>query len=362
MTFPVPTIAESTARQLRDIQNALPGESIDTGTDSDYAVRANTVSAVADGLYAYQGWIVRQIFPDTADPENLELHARTRNIYRKKATRSAGSASITGTAGKVLPVGAQIRAEGISVNTTAVCTIGDDGTGVVAVRNTATGSATNKATAIAATLVSPPEGINSAVIVGPLTGGTDQETDTDLLARYLEVLRKPPAGGNQYDYKRWALEVDGVSSAYVAPLRRGLGTVDVAITSANDLPSQELIETVRAYIEDRRPVTAKDTLVVAPTKKPVDFEVQIKTNGLTIEQVKPLVADVITDFMSRLEPGQELVISQLETQISLISGVTDRKIISPSTNVEAVIDETTWEWLRPGDIAVKPFPQGNTGK
>ncbi|WP_413462564.1 baseplate J/gp47 family protein [Kingella kingae] len=46
-------------------------------------------------------------------------------------------------------------------------------------------------------------------------------------------MRRPPAGGNQYDYKNWALSVDGVSSAYVYPLRRGLGTVDIAITSGD---------------------------------------------------------------------------------------------------------------------------------
>ena len=77
MTFPVPTVAESTDRQLRDIQNALPDENVDTSSDSDYAVRANAVSGV-DGLYAYQGWIIRQIFPDTAEKEYLEFtDART---------------------------------------------------------------------------------------------------------------------------------------------------------------------------------------------------------------------------------------------------------------------------------------------
>ncbi|NUH54010.1 baseplate J/gp47 family protein, partial [Citrobacter portucalensis] len=140
-------------------------------------------------------------------------------------------------------------------------------------------------------------------------------------------------------------------------LRRGKGTVDVAITSANDLPSQELINAVLAHIEDVRPVTAKDTMVLAPTKKAVDFVVRIRTSGLTIEQIKPQITEVITDFMNRLEPGQELIVSQLETQISLISGVTDRKIITPDGNVKAVINESTWEWLRPGNIDIQPFPR-----
>ncbi|MBC1033807.1 baseplate J/gp47 family protein, partial [Escherichia coli] len=101
-------------RQLRDIANALPGETIDTGADSDYRIRANAVSGVADGLYMHQGWILRQVFPDTADPEYLELHCRTRNVFRKKATASSGQAVITGTPGKTLPAGAEIRGEGVS--------------------------------------------------------------------------------------------------------------------------------------------------------------------------------------------------------------------------------------------------------
>ncbi|WP_337050269.1 baseplate J/gp47 family protein, partial [Serratia fonticola] len=67
--------------------------------------------------------------------------------------------------------------------------------------------------------------------------GTDDESDKSLLARLLELIRRPPAGGNKYDYHRWAMDVPGVTAAYVYPLRRGLGTVDVVITSGNDLPS-----------------------------------------------------------------------------------------------------------------------------
>lgn len=43
MPFPVPGVAENTERQLRDIANALPGETIDTSADSDYRIRANAV-------------------------------------------------------------------------------------------------------------------------------------------------------------------------------------------------------------------------------------------------------------------------------------------------------------------------------
>lgn len=88
-------------------------------------------------------------------------------------------------------------------------------------------------------------------------GGTDRESDASLLARLLEIIRRPPAGGNRYDYKNWALSVDGVTSAYVYPLRRGLGTVDIAITSADGVSSEETVRRVQAYIDEMRPVTQK---------------------------------------------------------------------------------------------------------
>lgn len=353
MPFPVPTITENTERQLRDIQNALPGETIDTGTDSDYRIRASAVAAVADGLYAQQGWIVRQIFPDTADPEYLALHCRQRNVFKKKATASASTAAITGTVGKILPAGAEIRADGVSVTTTTVCIVDENGQGTAPVKSTTTGAATNTSAPVSGTLVSPPEGINSTVTIAPLLGGTDEESDASLLARYLEILRRPPAGGNKYDYKRWALEVDGVTSAYVEPLRRGLGTVDIAITSGGNLPPQSLIDAVWTHIESVRPVTAWNTLVLAPTERPIDFLIQVAISGMTLSQITPIIQEAVTEFMNRLEPGQSLIVSQLETEISLISGVTDREVITPAENVPAIIDAATWEWLRAGNIVVE---------
>ncbi|WP_230397170.1 baseplate J/gp47 family protein [Pasteurella multocida] len=105
--------------------------------------------------------------------------------------------------------------------------------------------------------MSAPVGVQTDVTLSNVVGGTDAESDTSLLERLLELIRRPPAGGNRYDYRNWALSVDGVDAAYVYPLRRGLGTVDIAITSNNDLPSSETIERCQAFIDEVRPVTAK---------------------------------------------------------------------------------------------------------
>jgi uncharacterized phage protein gp47/JayE len=66
------------------------------------------------------------------------------------------------------------------------------------------------------------------------------ETDAAYLARLLDYIRRPPAGGNRYDYIKWALSIDGVAAAYCIPLGLGLGTVDVVILADETITGSEL--------------------------------------------------------------------------------------------------------------------------
>ena len=85
MPFVTPTFDEIRNDILRDIKNL--NTDADIGVDSDLYIRASAVASVATGIYQYQGWIVRQIFADTADTEFLEWHARTRGLYRHHGQR-----------------------------------------------------------------------------------------------------------------------------------------------------------------------------------------------------------------------------------------------------------------------------------
>ena len=111
-----------------------------------------------------------------------------------------------------------------------------------------------------------PVGVSTDVVLNDVVGATNAESDSSLLERLLNKIRRPAAGGNKYDYKDWALEVDGVEQAYVYPLRRGLGTVDIAITADNGVPSDDTVRRAQEYIDQERPVTAKESKVVKPEK------------------------------------------------------------------------------------------------
>lgn len=136
---------------LTDWQNQFPDADLSKG--SLIYMKSACLASALWGLYKYQDWIIRQIFPDTADTAYLEHHGWVYDI-----SRNAG------------------------------------------------------------------------------------ETDAAYLARILERIRRPAAGGNQYDYINWAKEVDGVAQAWCIPIAQGLGTVDVIIlagadTTGNEIPS-----------------------------------------------------------------------------------------------------------------------------
>lgn len=350
MAYLTPDAEKIRADLLRDLKNQLPDA--DTAPDSDYFVRASSVASVAEGLYQHQAWVVRQIFPDTADSDYLALHARTRGLKKKSPTTAKGLAGISGSPGSVLPAGSQIRGERLAITTTAdvKLTVGTADVPVAAIQSGVSG---NLDTPVMAELVSAPMGINGRVVVKSLAGGTDEESDGELLDRLLDIIRRPPAGGNQYDYRRWAMEVPGVSSAWVYPIRRGAGTVDIAITSAGGLASDEIIRNVQAHIDDVRPVTARNALVLSPQLRRIDFDVIIRAEGVTLEQLRPDVERTIRDAMARIAPGQPLIRSNIETLISLLPGVTDRTIVTPAANVIAQVDGKRLEWLLPGVISVR---------
>jgi uncharacterized phage protein gp47/JayE len=329
---------------FKDIKNGLPDA--DITSDSDYFIRASSIASVLSDIYRLHGWIVRQIFPDTADTEYLELHCRTRGLRRKQATTASGDITFTGEPGTELPAGLEAKRDNLSWITAQSGIIDENGKAVIHAKSAQAGVNGNSQQTQSAQLASTPAGIDSTVIVGVMTGGTAQETDTELLARLLDLIRRPPAGGNKHDYKRWALEVDGVTSAIVYPLRRGLGTVDIVITSGEHLPSPEIVQATQDHIDLVRPVTASNSRVFVPHLLRVNFIVKVKLDGISLADAQKLIEAALKEHINRMQPGEPLVISQIEAIISNIDGIADRVLIAPDANISAEVSELVTGWIR----------------
>lgn len=354
MPFSTPTFEQIRDDLLRDIKNLVPDA--DTGPDSDYRVRASSVASAISGLYQHQQWVARQIFPDSADSDYLVRHAALRGLTPKNATVATGSIRVSGTAGAVVPAGTQGQIAGVLYATTLDATLDNTGAATISAQADQSGSAGNQASGTIIMLLSPPAGVSAQASINAMTGGADDETPADLLARLLFEIRRPPAGGNKYDFQRWAMEVDGVSQAYVYPKRRGIGTVDVVITSAGTLPSQAILDAVQAHVDDKRNATGKDFLALAPTLLSYDVTVQVKLAGITLSDATAQIQQALSDYDAGVAPGDAVYKSRVEAIISDIQGVTDRAVSIPSANVVPVVDATKVEWARLGTVTVSLMP------
>lgn len=353
MPFTIPSFSSIRDALLRDLKNQLPDA--DVGPDSDYFIRATSVASAVEGLYQHQAWIVRQIFPDTADREYLELHARLRGLSRKTAVAAKGSIRITGMPGTAFASGLAAKRGDLSYITTQSGVIDATGHATVAAAASTVGTVGNVVADSVVELTAAPSGISSQAAIVTMTGGVDDESDSELLARLLELIRRPPAGGNKYDFRRWAMEVPGVTAAYVYPLRRGLGTVDVVVTSAGGMPSADTVAAVQSHIDDQRPVTAKNFMALAPTQRVYEADIAVQLSGLSLAAAESKIEEALRQYDGQIAPAETAIKSRIEAIVSNIAGVTDRVVTLPAGNVVPVVDATRIEWVRLGAVNVRPM-------
>ncbi|AOJ10608.1 baseplate J/gp47 family protein [Burkholderia mayonis] len=339
---------------LREIKNQR--SEADVGKDSDYYVRASGVASAIEGLYAHQVWTAKQIFPDTADEDKLILHARLRGIERKPAVVASGTARATGKPGVTAASGLSAKyQDGTGYVTTSGGTFDASGKLIVNVAAITAGVIGNRQKDDVLTLTVPPIDVDASLTIVSLRGGTAIETLDSLLARLLQRIRRPPAGGNKYDYWQWVMEVPGVTSAYIYPLRRGLGTVDVVIATDDGLPSDDVLMAAQAHIDDQRPVRAKDTRVVVPSIKTYDVTAAVKLDGISIEAAEIAVTNGLNAYNAIITPGETVIRNRVGGVINDTPGIVDYALDSPVGNVVPIADAKVIEWCRLGKVKLRPL-------
>lgn len=362
MAYPIKTLDQFLEGLLRDARNIL-GAIADglpdalLQKDSDFYVRLAALAAALEGLAQHQKWISKQILPDTCDPDWLQRHASQFDLTKQGANAATGQITASAETGAVVPVGTEAKApDGTTVVTTQAITFSVAGSLPINVQASQPGVAGNLSAGTFLTFTSAPPGVNSQAAVVSMTGGEEAETDDDLLANLLSLLREPPAGGNDADYKRWARQVPGVKSAFVYPTRRGVKTVDVAILAEGGLPSSQLVADVQAYIDSVRP-TGGDFWAVGPAGVVVNVDADILLDGTRLfSLVEPEVIAALNKFFAALEPGDSVYKSQLVRIISEIAGVEDVVLTSPSANVHSVVNSSLIQIPTLGTITLTVVP------
>lgn len=264
-------------------------------TDSDWWIRSRVIGGTFSGIYADQQKISNDAFPQLARREALE---RFLNEYFDEgfepATQASGTVKVTGASGSTVGAGTQFIYEpnGNVYTATETTNFGTAASASFPVVSVSSGQSQNLLEGAELSLPSPPAGVDSTAVVfdGNLADARNEESNEQAAARILARIRTPLAGGKVSDYVQFALDANSsVVSANVLRFPFGFGTVGVVITAGttdideavdNDqpviqIPSDELIAEVQAYIDTHNPVTDCAT-VMAAASVAIDVTVNVQ--------------------------------------------------------------------------------------
>lgn len=336
MPFNTPSLPELISTEL----SRLAGTSALIRSDAE--VLSRVLAAGSYGRYGHQAYIADQILPDTADEETLLRMAQARlKRGRLDAEEATGPATFSGAVSAVLDAGTLLqRDDGVRFRVTTTVTL-TDVSGTAKLEALEPGPLGNTPAGTVLRLVSPVLGVKETITVDApgLQGGVAQESIEALRARVIRSYRVIPHGGSKSDYETWALEVAGVTRAWVVRHWMGPGTVGVFFMRDSDvdpIPSAEACEVVRAYIEKERPVTA-ELYVLPPAEKPVQYELRITPDSSAVRRA---VEAALVDLHSRESAlGAELLLSHIREAISGATGERDHEVIKPTGNVSAAANQ-----------------------
>lgn len=244
-----------------------------------------------EAVYVDMDKVLQNAFADTADREHLIRKAKEIGLAPHKATAAVWSAKLTPEE-MTLQTGARFNCGDVNLYVS-----GKTEDGLWKLTSETAGTIGNKLTDD----VIPIDYIGGFVdltLVDLITAGTDEESTEDFRSRYMTYKQTPAASGNEADYYNWAMAVDGVGAAKVFPLDSGNGTVKVVITDDNRrAASSALIETVKEYIEERRPVGASVT-VKSGTEISVGVTAKVVLeSGYTLDMVREAFQKAFTEYL-----------------------------------------------------------------
>ena len=254
---------------------------------------------VAEQVYRLQDSISTldlNAFALTAVGEYLDSKVAEQGITRKAATYATGTVRISGDVGATIQKGSKIAADEVLFAVDKAAVIPNNGFIDLPATCVTAGAVGNVDVGdIDYFPVTLPK-LTEVTNITEFTGGYDEETDSELLERYLEKVSRPNVSGNKYHYIEWAKEVSGVGDASVIPLWNGPGTVKVVIVDSLNQPADdELITAVAEHIEELRPIGAKVT-VVSANELTITVSVNI-SNDVTetmIEDIETAIANYLS--------------------------------------------------------------------
>jgi len=281
-------------------------------------------------LYLVVGFVQKNIFVDTADPEalggTLERFGRIK-LNRNPFQPQAGKYDIivTGEIGAVIPASTTFKSDDDSLSPGFLFILDNaytmvTGSDVINVRSLTAGLSAQLADDDTLTATQPIALVDSTAtvdseIVQPLAG----ETIEEYRAKIKQAFQLEPQGGAATDYRLWSYDVQGVRQSYPYAKSGAPDVIDVFVestiedsTDGRGTPSSLMLDAVREVIEfdpdttqatndrGRRPLGVYAVNCLAVTPKSVDIEI-VGYGNLTAD-IQAAIGTALEDMLFKMRP------------------------------------------------------------
>jgi uncharacterized phage protein gp47/JayE len=281
-------------------------------------------------FYLAQGKLQKNIFVDTADPEDtggtLDRFARVK-LGRNRYPAQAGQyiINVTGTAGGVIPAQTTFKSNDSSLNPGILYVLDNayimpGATGQITVRALTAGTGGKLASGNGLTATSPIAQVNKGATVD---SETVQPLDAEDIEAYrqaaIQAFRLEPNGGAAGDFRLWADDVQGVARVY--PYARPAASAEVNLyveATAEDsidgfgTPSALMLSQVEAVVEldpdttkpinerGRRPLGIWQVHYLPVTINSVDIDIA-GFQGLTVD-IQTVIQNSLESLVKDIRP------------------------------------------------------------
>lgn len=344
--YPIPAFSKLHQVIVQEIRNHT---GLTVTADSDASIRADGTAAVVEGLYHHQAYIQHQLFVQTADEPYLYIHAEELKVPRLGGTRSAGTVKAKSNAEVTIEAGTKLTdGKGHFWSVVSKTAVQPNITAEISVTADQIGASWNF-TGTTLLWVSPIAGLSGTAEVVSIAGGSDEEELEAWRARMLESKQLGQARDRESDLERAMKSVAGVGKVYVYKKRRGLGSMDVAITAVGNppaLPAQALIDAAQVVLDKEVGFWA-DCRVYSPTQQLIDLSAAVKGTGVNYTDVE----STIRNYIAELAPVEEYQANVLVSRIMALANVED-VTLTPNANIQPEVNWMHTYWLRVGTVAV----------
>ena len=191
----------------------------------------------------------------------------------------------------------------------------------------------NAAAGTVTIMAAMPVGIKICTNPTAFSGGDDAESDDALRQRLLDSYRRLPNGANAAYYEQTALSRPGVAAAAAVGRPRGVGSVDLYITTDSGIPDAELLQELNAYLQEKREISV-DLRVLSPTTHAVHISVAIQPEtGYTFAEAQAAADAALREAFTGALLGKSVTLAYLGNLLYDLPSVQNYRFTTPSADL-----------------------------